>query len=84
MHESTDIQATVIRLFDRGVKSYVLTLKEDKNITFSLSNWDGEYPPQPEQVVILKGVQLFKKGWRAQKASPIRIEQSEREAKNAI
>lgn len=40
-------------------------------ITFSLSDWKEDSPPQKGQVVILEKVQLFVRGWRASKAFSI-------------
>lgn len=42
-----------------------------ESITFSLTDWKGDTEPRKEQVVLLEGVQLFAKGWRAVSARPI-------------
>ena len=48
-------------------------LTKETSITFSLSVWPkGESLPQKGQCVELSNVCQFAKGWRAQKASPIK------------
>ena len=40
-------------------------------ITFSVSAWCDDWPPEKTQVVILSGVRKFARGWRARCARPI-------------
>ncbi len=50
------------------------TISQRESITFSLTDWQGEREPRKEQVVLLEGVQLFARGWRAIVARPITLE----------
>jgi len=62
----------VIAYLEKGVT--LPGIGEGESITFSLSDWQGDQEPRKEQVVLLEGVQLFQKGWRATLARPIVLE----------
>jgi hypothetical protein len=46
-------------------------LTNGEDVTFSLTLWQGERLPVKNQIVVLDDVELFSKGWRAQKALPV-------------
>lgn len=48
-------------------------LLEGETITFSLSDWEGDFLPRKGQIVILEVVQEFERGWRALRARPVRF-----------
>lgn len=45
--------------------------KDGVPITFELTCWEGQYPPEKAQTVILTGVEKFVNGWRARRARPV-------------
>ncbi len=50
-----------------------------ESITFTSEEWksaDG-IQPKPGQIVILTGVKEFTRGWRAESASPVELEEPE-------
>lgn len=78
------IRAVIGKVRDSGEQRFAIAylekgatlpgIGEGESITFSLSDWQGEQEPRKEQVVLLEGVQLFAKGWRAISARPIILE----------
>lgn len=80
----TTIRAIVGKVRDAGEQRFVVAYLEKgvtlpgiangESITFSLCDWQGAQEPRKEQVVLLQGVQLFQKGWRATSARPIVLE----------
>jgi len=43
-------------------------------VTFTVAEaWQDEFEPQAGQLVVLSGLRLFEKGWRALSARPIRL-----------
>ena len=79
--QKTSIEAIVDGVFEE--REYAVAYSSDPDessktsITFSLDVWQGDYPPKKGQVVLLTGVEKFKKGWRARSARPIPYEQPE-------
>lgn len=64
-------------------KPYIVTLTYDEeyfpnriSVTFSPGAWDGRYPPEVSQMVILTGIQAFRGGWRAQSARPVSLSET--------
>lgn len=45
-------------------------------ITFSRKIWTDQYEPEQGQLILVKGVRRFNKGWRAASARPITIQAS--------
>lgn len=62
-------QRFVVTYLEKGV--LLPDIKEGESITFSLESWQGQSEPVKEQVVLLEGIQLFRQGWRAQRACPV-------------
>jgi hypothetical protein len=77
-----DIRAMVGIIRGDGAARFAVTYPQDakgqqKDITFSLSDWDGDHEPRKGQMVVLSEIQLFAKGWRALKARPILFDQEQ-------
>lgn len=82
-HKDSSIQAVVQSLEGKGKRRYVVTRpvedldeemgEKDGTITFSISAWKGRREPWKKQIVLLSGVQKFQEGWRAERATPIRL-----------
>ena len=80
MSEQAPIKAEVTHLCGHGRRRYVVTHLCDEReragptiVTFSLHAWGGSSEPRPRQIVQLFGVEQFARGWRAQRAEPIRL-----------
>ncbi|MBI4132246.1 MAG: hypothetical protein HY474_01295 [Candidatus Sungbacteria bacterium] len=54
-------------------------IREGASITFSLNDWYGGEDPRKGQVVRLRRVQQFAKGWRALEARPVTLTRIEHE-----
>jgi hypothetical protein len=78
------LQAVVVRVIE-GPRPYAITrlvegnfvagMDSRESVTFALAAWTGAAKPLSDQVVLLSGVQLFKRGWRATSVSPIQLQQ---------
>lgn len=61
-------------------------LDVDESITFTAEEWksaDGILPKRG-QIIVLTGITEFAKGWRAQSASPVELEEPESELAETI
>ncbi len=71
------VRATIVKVreLEGYVVAYPLTdhgdLTRNDSVTFSLSEWQGEWEPDYGQVVELIGTELYMRGWRAVCARPI-------------
>src|SRR5258708_162064 len=79
---SLEIEATVAKIHGEGRSRFFIAypthnhqygVTKDTPITCSLSNWSGEFDPLKSQMVMLKEIQLFVRGWRARFARPIQL-----------
>lgn len=57
-------------------------ISKGSHITFSMCDWQGNESPRCGQVVALDNLTLFRRGWRALKASPIQIQIQNRDERS--
>ncbi len=63
-------------------ESATADLTEKTSITFTLSYWKGDTPPEFGQVVTLEKIQRFANGWRAKLARPVSATTSSKKEAN--
>ncbi|MFA6459190.1 MAG: hypothetical protein WCV79_02205 [Candidatus Paceibacterota bacterium] len=82
-HKASFIEAVVTSVDGRKGREYVTTkltqssprpvsIPMEATVTFSLSEWKSEHQPKTGQLVRLRDIEKFAKGWRARLAEPVR------------
>lgn len=83
MKKKRPIEAIVQSIENEGPKRFAVTNptknmdkemgQQNGTITFSIAVWEGDQEPRKNQIVLLYGVQKFRGGWRAQRATPVQL-----------
>lgn len=86
-----EVEVTIGEIFGEGGQQYAVTyttgngnLPKGTPITFSTKYWRGKIELQKGQVVRLRDIQRFAKGWRAFEAQPVSLATSNKQKDGGV